>query len=127
MKPKRTQVIGRPYPKIDAAAKAAGLTKFADDLFLPPILPCKILRSAVAHARLINICVARAVAMPGVFAALAGRDLPSAFGILPVSQDEHALATDRVRFVGAPVAAVAAVDEDVALAALSVIEVEYEK
>src|SRR5215471_4020330 len=127
MKPKRTQVIGRPYPKIDAAAKVAGLTKFADDLFLPRMLHCKILRSPVAHARLLNIDVSRALAMPGVFAAIAGRDLPIAFGILPVSQDEHALATERVRFVGDPVAAVAAVDEDVALAALSVIEVEYEK
>src|SRR5215471_11832607 len=127
MKPKRTQVIGRPYPKIDAAAKVAGLTKFADDLFLPRMLHCKILRSPVAHARLLNIDVSRALAMPGVFAAIAGRDLPIAFGILPVSQDEHALATDRVRFVGDPVAAVAAVDEDVALAALSVIDVEYEK
>src|SRR5215468_8885397 len=126
MEPKRTQVIGRPYPKIDAAAKVAGLTKFADDLFLPRMLHCKILRSPVAHARLLKVDVSRALAMPGVFAAIAGRDLPIAFGILPVSQDEHALATDRVRFVGDPVAAVAAVDEDAAFDALDAIEVEYE-
>src|SRR6185503_4261012 len=58
--------------------------------------------------------------------AATGRDLPTSCGILPVSQDEHALCTDRVRFVGDPVAAVAAVDEDAAFDALDLIRVEYE-
>jgi 4-hydroxybenzoyl-CoA reductase alpha subunit len=124
--PARTRVVGRPYPKVDAAAKVAGLTKFADDIFLPRMLHCKILRSKVAHARLVRVDVSRALAMPGVVAAATGRDLPIAFGILPVSQDEHALAVDTVRFVGDPVAAVAAVDEDTAFEALDAIEVEYE-
>jgi 4-hydroxybenzoyl-CoA reductase subunit alpha len=121
-----TRVVGRPYPKVDAAAKVSGQTKFADDIFLPRMLHCKILRSKVAHARLIRVDVSRALAMPGVVAAATGADLPVAFGILPVSQDEHALALDRVRFVGDPVAAVAAVDEDAAFEALDAIEVEYE-
>src|SRR5262249_51264044 len=55
-----------------------------------------------------------------------GKDLPVPFGILPVSQDEHALCTDRVRYVGDPVAAVAAVDEDAAFDALDLIDVQYE-
>jgi 4-hydroxybenzoyl-CoA reductase subunit alpha len=124
---KKTRVVGRPYPKVDAAAKVAGLTKFADDLYLPRMLHCKILRSTAAHARLVRVDVTKALAMPGVAAAITGRDLPIAFGILPVSQDEHALATDKVRYVGDPIAAVAAVDEDTALEALSAIEVEYER
>src|SRR5712692_2924896 len=94
---KPTRVVGRPYPKVDAAAKVAGLTKFADDLYLPRMLHCKILRSAAAHARLASVDVTKALALPGVAAAITGRDLPIAFGILPVSQDEHALATDKVR------------------------------
>jgi CO/xanthine dehydrogenase Mo-binding subunit len=53
-------------------------------------------------------------------------DLPIAFGILPVSRDEHALCQDRVRFIGDPVAALAAVDEEIALAACDLIDVEYE-
>jgi 4-hydroxybenzoyl-CoA reductase alpha subunit len=122
----RTRVVGRPYPKVDAAAKVAGQTKFADDLFLPRMLHCKLLRSKVAHARLLRVDVSRALAMPGVLAAVTGRDLPISFGILPVSQDEHALAHDRVRYVGDPVAAVAAVDEDAAFDALDAIDVEYE-
>ena len=122
----RTRVVGRPYPKVDAAAKVAGQTKFADDIFLPRMLHCKILRSKLAHARLLRVDVSKALALPGVVAAATGADLPIAFGILPVSQDEHALAPDKVRFVGDPIAAVAAVDEDTAFEALGAIEVEYE-
>jgi 4-hydroxybenzoyl-CoA reductase alpha subunit len=111
---------------VDAAAKVTGQTRFADDVVLPRMLHCKILRSKLAHARIRRIDVAKALAMPGVFAAITGRELPVAFGILPVSQDEHALCVDRVRFVGDPVAAVAAADEDTASDALAAIEVEYE-
>src|SRR4029450_7908774 len=67
-----------------------------------------------------------APAHPGVVATLVGSELPIPFGILPVSQDEHALAPDKVRFVGDPVAAVAALDEETAEAALKLIDVEYE-
>ncbi|HEX9287853.1 MAG TPA: molybdopterin cofactor-binding domain-containing protein [Thermoanaerobaculia bacterium] len=122
----RTRVVGRPYAKIDAAAKVTGQTKFADDLFLPRMLHCKLLRSKVAHARLLRVDAGHALAMPGVVAVATGRDLPVSFGILPVSQDEHALAIDRVRYVGDPIAAVAAIDEDAAFDALDAFEVEYE-
>ncbi len=75
---------------------------------LPRMLHCKLLRSKIAHARIVSIDVSKALAAPGVVAVATGKDLPTPFGILPVSQDEHALCTDRVRFVGDPVAAVAA-------------------
>src|SRR5213079_2076567 len=68
----------------------------------------------------------KAASLPGVKAVLTGRDLPIPFGILPVSQDEHALALDKVRFVGDPVAGVAAASEEIATAALDLIEVRYE-
>jgi CO/xanthine dehydrogenase Mo-binding subunit len=61
-----------------------------------------------------------------VLATLVGSELPIPFGILPVSQDEHALCLDKVRFVGDPVAAVAAIDEETAEAALALIDVDYE-
>ena len=122
----KTRIVGRPYAKVDATAKVSGQTKFADDLFLPRMLHCKILRSKLAHARLLRVDVSKALKIPGVVAAAAGADLPIAFGILPVSQDEHALSLDTVRFVGDPVAAIAAVNEDTAVEALDAIEVEYE-
>ena len=119
-------VIGTPRPKTDAPGKVAGQTLFADDIMLPRMLWCKLLRSPHPHARIVSIDTARARALPGVEAVLTGADLPIPFGILPVSQDEHALCPDVVRFVGDPVAAVAAIDEETALAACDLIEVTYE-
>ena len=111
-------VIGKPLPKVDAMGKCTGQTKFADDLNFSRMLPARILRSTHAHARIVRIDTRRAAALPGVHAVLTGTDLPIPYGILPVSQDEHALAFEKVRFVGDPVAAVAAVDEETAERAL---------
>ena len=120
-------VIGRPLPKVDAWAKVVGETKYADDLFLPRMAYAKLLRSSHAHARIRSIDTARARALPGVFAVVTASDLPRVkFGILPVSQDEEALCTEKVRMVGDPVAAVAAVDEETAEQACRLIEVDYE-
>jgi 4-hydroxybenzoyl-CoA reductase alpha subunit len=122
----RLRVVGTPYRKPDAPAKVTGQTIFADDLVLPRMLWCKLLRSPHPHARVVSVDTAPAASMPGVKAVLAGRDLPIPFGILPVSQDEHALCPDRVRFVGDPVAAVAAETEEQALDAANAIRVRYE-
>src|SRR5467141_1764421 len=123
---KPLNVIGKPFRKVDARAKCTGQTKFADDIFLPRMLYCKILRTHLPHALIKNIDVSKAAALPGVLAVITGKDLPIPYGILPVSQDEHALCIDKVRFIGDPVAAVAAIDEDVAFDAMNLIEVEYE-
>jgi 4-hydroxybenzoyl-CoA reductase subunit alpha len=124
---KPLKVVGKPFRKVDARAKCAGQTKFADDIVLPRMLSCKILRSHEPHALIKNIDVSKALALPGVIAIITGKDLPISYGILPVSQDEHALCIDKVRFIGDPVAAVAAIDEDVAFDAMNLIEVEYER
>ena len=123
---KNFKVIGKPFRKVDARAKCVGQTKFADDIVLPRMLFCKILRSHLPHALIKSIDVSKALALPGVFAVVTGKDFPVPYGILPVSQDEHALCVDKVRFIGDPVAAVAAIDEDVAFDAMNLIEVEYE-
>ena len=120
-------VIGQPLPKVDAWAKVVGETKYADDLFLPRMAYGKLLRSAHAHARIRSIDTTRARALPGVYAVVTGADLPRVkFGILPVSQDEEALCNDKVRMVGDPIAAVAAVDEETAERAGRLIDVDYE-
>jgi 4-hydroxybenzoyl-CoA reductase alpha subunit len=120
-------VIGRPLPKVDAWAKVVGETKYADDLFLPRMAYAKLLRSAHAHARIRSIDTTRARALPGVLAVLTAAGLPRVkFGILPVSQDEEALCAEKVRMVGDPVAAVAAIDEETAEQACRLIDVEYE-
>ncbi len=121
------KTIGTPVRRIDGRSKVTGQTKFADDLVLPRMLFCKLLRSPVSHATITSVDISKALAYPGVKAVLTGRDLPVPFGILPVSQDEHSLCLDKVRFAGDPVAAVAAIDEETAFEALDLIKVEYGK
>ncbi len=120
------RLVGRRLPKVDAAGKVTGRTRYADDLSLPGMLHARILRSDRVHARIIRVDTSRAASLRGVHTVLTGLDLPTKYGILPVSQDERALALDKVRYVGDPVAAVAAVDERTADEALRLIEVEYE-
>jgi 4-hydroxybenzoyl-CoA reductase alpha subunit len=118
-------VVGTRRPRVDAGSQVTGRTVFADDIALPGMLVGRLLRSPHGHARIIRIDATRARSLEGVAAVLTGTDLPVAYGILPVSQDEHTLAVDRVRYIGEPVAAVAAVDADTAARALELIEVEY--
>ena len=120
------RVVGKPWRKVDATAKVLGQTRFADDISFPRMLHVKLLRSSVPHARIVRIDASKAKKHPGVKAVLLGKDLPTVYGIMPISEDEHALAVDKVRMVGDPVAAVAAVDEDVATEAVDLIDVEYE-
>ena len=120
------RVIGVPRRRVDGRAKVTGQTRFADDIFLPRMAHCKLLRSPHPHARILKIDVSRAMAHPGVYLVLTGKDLPIQYGILPVSQDEQALCVDHVRHVGDPVAAVVAREELTAFEALDLIDVDYE-
>jgi 4-hydroxybenzoyl-CoA reductase subunit alpha len=86
----------------------------------------RVLRSTQPHARIRRLDVTRALAHPGVVAIVTGADMPEKMGIMPSTQDETALAVDKVRYIGEPVAAIAALDEDTAFEALSLIDVEYE-
>lgn len=119
-------VIGRTRRRVDARAKVTGQTRFADDIFLPRMAHCKLLRSPHPHARILKIDYSRALAHPGVYLVLTGKDLPIQYGVLPVSQDEQALCVDHVRHVGDPVAAVIAREELTAFEALNLIDVDYE-
>ena len=120
------RVIGVPRRRVDARAKVTGQTRFADDISLPRMAHCKLLRSPHPHALIKKIDASRALAHPGVYLVLTGKDLPIRYGILPVSQDEQALCTDHVRHVGDPVAAVVAREELTAFEALDLIDVQYE-
>ncbi len=120
-------VIGTPAAKVDGLTKSTGQEIFADDIALPRMLYGKMLGATVPHARIRSIDVSRAEALPGVEAIITGIEMPIKYGILPVSEDEYPLEIDRVRFVGDPVAAVAAIDEATAEEAVRLIEVDYEE
>jgi len=121
------RVVGRPVPRVDALEKVTGRARYVTDLIVPGMAHAKVLRSPYAHARVRRVDVRRARALPGVFAALAGADLTWCdpyYG--PAYRDRPVLAIDVVRYEGEPVAAVAAVDEATAEAALELIDVDYE-
>jgi 4-hydroxybenzoyl-CoA reductase alpha subunit len=122
---KRFDVLGKPRRRVDGRAKVTGLTRFADDVVLPRMVHCKLLRSPLPHAVIESIDTSKAREYPGVHLVLTGKDFPVTFGILPVTQDEYPLAPERVRYVGDPVAAVIAKDEQIAFEALDLIEVKY--
>jgi 4-hydroxybenzoyl-CoA reductase alpha subunit len=119
------RLIGGRGGRVEALAKVTGRATYADDLRLPGMLFGKLKRSTVAHGTIERIDVDRARALPGVRAVITGADLPVRYGILPVHQDETALAVDRVRYVGEPVAAVCADTEAIAQRALDLIDVSY--
>ena len=124
-------IAGRNIPKIDAEDKVTGRAKYTGDLSLPGMLCGKILRSPYAHARIVGINTKKALKLKGVKAVITGKDtLGKTMGSVEVVEqmaDRHPLAVDKVRFIGDEVAAVAAVDEDIAEEALRLIEVEYEE
>jgi len=119
-------IIGKPIAMIDAAEKTTGAGRYTDDLSLPGMLVGKILHSPYPHASIKRVDTSRAERLEGVIAIATGQDAPNPYGILPVGHDEHALAIDKVRYVGDNVACVAAVDEATAEKALQLIDVEYE-
>ena len=119
-------VIGKPLPKVDAMAKCVGETRYADDVELSRMIYAKLLRSPYPHARIRSIRTDKATDLEGVYAIITGADLPEKFGIMPSTQDEEALVVEKARYVGDPVAAVAASSEAIAEEALKLIEVDYE-
>lgn len=120
-------VIGKPLPRVDAVVKVTGSARFADDISIQGMLRGKVLRSPYAHAKILGIDTSRAEKLPGVRAIITGKDFPGIkFGFLPQTRDQLPFATDKTRHVGEAVAAVAAVDEEVAEEALHLIKVDYE-
>lgn len=119
------RVIGKPTPLVSAVSKVTGAAKFTDDIRLARPLTVKILRSTHPSARIEAIDTTQARQMPGVLAVLSGADFDKTFGVLPISRDEPPLACGRVRYVGEPVAAVAAENLQIANRALAAIRVDY--
>lgn len=117
--------VGASIPRLEVLEKVTGRAQYTDDLYRPGMLYGAILQSPHAHARILSYDVSRALALSGVEAVLTGDDVgPNYMG--PFVKDETAIAKGKVRYVGEPVAAVAAIDPDTARAAVGLIEVRYE-
>lgn len=120
-----TRVVGKPLPRLDASGKVTGTAIYAADFALPGMLYGKVLRSAEPHARLVRVDVSRTFRIPGVRAVITAADVPDArYG--GALKDETVFARDKVRYVGQPVAAVAATTPEAAEAGVAAIEAAYE-
>ncbi len=117
-------IVGQPVPRVDALEKVTGAARYIADLRLAGVLVGRVLRSPYAHARILSVDTSAVAQLPGVVVVI-GSDLVAMGG--ESLQDMPFLALDRVRYVGEPVAAVAASDEETAEEALGLIRVEYQE
>ncbi len=122
-------IVGTRYGRIDGKDKATGRAKYIDDMKFPGMLYGKILHSPCAHARILRVDTSRAQKLMGVRAVVTVDDTPKKkYGSYRSGvKDELIFAGDKVRYVGDEVAAVAAIDEEIAQEALSLIRVDYEE
>ena len=123
-KPPVGHPIGGYVPMVDGPEKVSGRAKYTADFIAPQMLAGRIYRSPYAHAEILSVDVAAAAKLPGVIAIVTGADCDKTFGVLPIARSEHPLARDKVRYKGEPVAAVAAIDEATAEAAVRLIKMK---
>ena len=121
-----TKYIGKEIPRVDGLEKATGKIKYMSDLEFPNMLYGKILRAKFPHAKILHIDTSKAEALDGVFAVVTHKDVPGVNGFGIVIPDMPVLCEDKVRYIGDAVAAVAAVSEEIAEKAISLIDVQYE-
>src|SRR4029078_1737085 len=124
MAKRQLKYVGHSVPRVDGIDKVTGKAKFVGDLRIPGMLQGKILRSAYPHARLVSIDATHAEALPGVAAVLTASDITD---LNLIYSGRPVIATDKVRYVGEPVAAIAALDLATAEEAVSSIQVGYEE
>ncbi len=116
--------IGKGLPRLDAGQKVAGMAEYTSDVDLPGLLEAAFLTSPHASAKILSIDVSGAAALEGVVAVITGNDLDLLYGT--VVKDRPVLARGVVRYVGEPVAAVAATSGEIARQAVGLIRVDYE-
>ena len=118
--------VGKSVPRLEGAEKVSGKTRYAADVDIPDALWAKLLRSPLPHARILNVDTSKAAKLPGVRAVITGVDIPPVLTGLRM-KDMPVLARDRVRYVGEPIAAVAADSAEIAEEALNLIDVQYQE
>ncbi|HSE85793.1 MAG TPA: xanthine dehydrogenase family protein molybdopterin-binding subunit [Candidatus Binatia bacterium] len=124
MSKQQLKYVGHSVPRVDGIEKVTGKAKFLGDLTIPGMLHGKIVRSACPHARILSIDTSKAEALAGVVAVLTAADLSDP---VPAYSGRPVIAANKVRYVGEPVAAVAAVDLATAEEAISLVDVQYEE
>ena len=119
------KMVGANHAYIESEKKVSGKADYADDIKIKNALHCKFVRATFPHAHIVSIDAEKAIALPGVHYVATGKELPITFGVLPISQDETAMAIEKTRYSGEIVAAVAAETEEIATEACRLIRVKY--
>jgi CO/xanthine dehydrogenase Mo-binding subunit/aerobic-type carbon monoxide dehydrogenase small subunit (CoxS/CutS family) len=123
----RTGSIGRSVTRVDGIAKATGKAVYADDISCPDMLFAAVLRSPYPSARVGSIDCSEARKLHGVRAVLTAKDIPGSNRYGELIKDQQYLAEERVRYMGDPVAVVAAETKELCRHALNAIRVEYQR
>ena len=123
-KPIKPARAGDRLPLIDGIEKVTGRALYTADLQTEDCLIGRILRSPLSHGRITRLDISKALALEGVAAIVTANDCPHTFGVIPIAMNEYPLATDKVRYRGEPIAAIAARDANIAAQALDLIELE---
>src|SRR6266513_3513461 len=118
--------LNKAVPRIEGADKVSGKLRYAADILFPAALSAKILRTTLPHACILGVDTSKAAKLPGVRAIITGADVAGVMVGLRM-RDMPLLAAERVRYVGEPVAAVAADNDEIAEEALNFIDVQYEE
>ena len=132
VKQEHVNPVGKSVPRIDGKGIVTGQIKYAFDVSFPNMLIGRMIRSSVPHARIIDIDTSEAEKLPGVRAIVTAKDTHQIkFGsneyFFPHTVDQMALESEKVRYIGDEIGAVAAVDEETAEKALSLIKIKYEE
>ena len=118
-------VVGTSIHRVEAIEKVTGKALYGTDVKIQGMLHGKVLRSPLPHAKILNVDARRAERLPGVKMVVTGKDLMARYGTCV--QDQPYYCFDKVRYIGDPVAGVAAIDSDIAEEALELIKVDYEE
>ena len=113
--------VGARLPFVDGVEKVTGAARYTADLPAADALVGMLLRSPYAHAELLEVDISEALKLPGVRAVITGDACDMPYGVIPIAQNEFPLARGKVRYIGDPIAAVAAIDEETARLAIGLI------
>lgn len=117
--------LGKSVQRLDGISKVTGKAVYASDIQHPTALIGRLLLSNRPHARILSINTVKALSLPGVKAVISGADVPDVrYGL--IIKDRFILPKHKVRYIGEPIAAVAAENEELACQAIDLIDVEYE-
>lgn len=118
-------LVGSPIPRVDAGDKVQGITRYMTDLHFPGQLAGRLVRAEIPHGKILRLDVSAARKLPGVHAVVTAADVPGRNGYGIAVADQPVFASEKVRFLGEPLAGIVADTDEIARKAEKLVVVEY--